>query len=54
MPRNTHAALHSALHPAARLERAASALGSCEAVPAATDLFNQLDEEAEEEERDGR
>ena len=46
--------LHSALHPAARLERAASALGSCEAVPAATDLFNQLDEEAEEEERDGR
>ena len=41
--------LHSALHPAARLERAPTVPGSREVIPAASDLLNQLEEEAEEE-----
>lgn len=41
--------LHTALHPAARMERAANRVQSLGAIPVAADRFNQRDEEDEEE-----
>jgi hypothetical protein len=45
--------LHTALHPAARLERAANSAQSQDAISVATDLLNQPDEEDEEEGMEG-
>ena len=45
--------LHSALHPSARLAKAPTVSGDREALPAATDLLNQLEEEADEEFEEG-